>query len=152
MVCSKAVRLIACSIALVSCVRPLMAAGPAAREAIDQDYVLALSAANRFLYAWQMRDQESGLSLVSQRLKRAKSEEELRTYISGVSNPHHQAFEIGPGQRLKDGRFTFQVRLYEHYTAEKWKGQRPRPGRIVLVRLGPEEWRVDELPGYAGRG
>src|SRR5437868_13378646 len=73
------------------------------RRMVDQDYVLALAAADRFLCAWRLRDQDAGLALVSDRLKRRRGEKELRSYLSGLSNPHHAAFEVSAGRRLKDG-------------------------------------------------
>lgn len=110
------------------------------------DYVLALSAADRFLGAWQWRDQEKGLSLLSPRLRKSRSEDDLRMYISGISNPHHQAFEIGAGWRLKDGRYSFAVRLYEHYTAQKKLGPKPPLQTLVVVKTAPAEWKVDRPP------
>ena len=115
---------------------------------VDEDYVLALSTANKFLSAWQTRDQPAGLSLLSSSLRGGESEDELRRYISGLSNPYHASFEIGPGKRLPDGRFAFEVRLYEHYRGQQIQERhlRPRPSRLVLAQISPEDWLVDELP------
>lgn len=125
---------------------PAQAEQPAG-ETLDQDYVLALATVNRFLCAWQMRRQEEGLAMLSRRLKQSFTEEELRMYISGISNPHHAGFDVGRGKRLADGHFAFPVRFYEHYTAEKETFKRPKALRFVVVQTGPEEWRVEELPG-----
>jgi len=116
--------------------------------AINQDYVLALSAANQFLYAWATRNQYDGLALLSPKLKNKYPEEYLRSYISGVENPHHQAFEIGRGKRLASGGFSFPVAMYEHYTGQKEPDQHPKPLAIVLIQSGPDNWLVDELPGF----
>ncbi|MDA2931462.1 hypothetical protein MYX84_16205 [Acidobacteria bacterium AH-259-O06] len=118
------------------------------RGFVDQDYVLALSTANKFLSAWQTRDQAAGLSLLSPSLRSRDSEDELRLYISGLSNPYHASFEIGPGEQLPDGRFAFEVRLYEHYRGQRIQERRlrPTPSRIVLIQIGPEDWLVDQLP------
>lgn len=125
----------------------LMSGGQAARtDEIDQDYVLALSSANRFLSSWQSRDMEEGLKWLSLSLKHRKPSEELVNYISGTSNPHHQAFEVGGGKRTGEKSFAFEVRLYEHYTDTKWERPRPQPSRIVLIEEQPGRWRVDELP------
>ncbi len=123
-----------------------------ASNVIGEDYVLALSTANRFLCAWQMRGQEEGLALLSSRLKSKYSEDDLRFYISGISNPHHAAFEVGPGKCLPDGRYVFEVRFYQHYTSEKESFPRPEPMKIVLVQTGPEDWLVDELPAIVPSG
>ena len=120
--------------------------GTGSQEMVDQDYALALSSANRFLCAWQARNPEEGLGLVSETLKSRKSTEELRAYISGLSNPHHEAFEVGNGKRLSDKQVGFEVRLYEHYTGAEWRRPRPQSSRIVLVEEQPGDWRVDELP------
>ena len=88
------------------------------------------------------------LSLLSSSLRGGESEDELRRYISGLSNPYHASFEIGPGKRLPDGRFAFEVRLYEHYRGQQIQERRlrPRPSRLVLAQISPEDWLVDELP------
>ncbi len=112
----------------------------------NQDYVLALSTANRFLCAWLMREQEDGLALLSTGLKTKIAEEDLRSCISGLSNPHHEAFEVGPGEQFADGRFAYQVRFYEHYTDKNESFERPKASKIVVVHAGREEWLVDELP------
>jgi hypothetical protein len=125
------------------------AAGPASgppAATIDQDYVLALATANRFLCAWQMRDQEKGRALLSSNLRKQHKEEYFRQYLAGVSNPHHAAYEIGSGQRVAKDRFAFEVRLYQHTTGAKWTGPPPAPSQIFLRKAGAEAWRVDGLP------
>ena len=113
---------------------------------------MALSAANQFLYAWATRNQYDGLALLSPKLKDKYPEEYLRSYISGVENPHHQAFEIGRGKRLAPGRVSFSVALYEHYTGQKENIGQPKTLTIVLIQSGPENWLVDELPGFVSAG
>jgi disulfide oxidoreductase YuzD len=119
----------------------------ASSDVVDQDYVLALHTVNRFLCAWTMRSQEEGLQLLSPSLKRRFSEENLRMYIAGISNPHHTAFEVGRGRRLDTKHYAFGVTLYEHYTGQKWSRKKPGPLKLVVVQISPEEWLVDELPG-----
>jgi hypothetical protein len=111
----------------------------------ERDYVFALSTANRFLSAWQTRGEEAGLRLSSARLKRRFSEEGLRSWISGLSNPHNQAFEVGAGRLLLDGRYAFPVRLYTYYTDERL-ADRSAPRQVIVARGTPETWLVDELP------
>jgi len=111
--------------------------------------VLALWAANQFLYAWATRNQYDGLALLSPKLKNKYPEEYFRSFISGIENPHHQAFEIGRGKRLAAGRISFPVALYEHYTGQK-ETAHPQALTIVVIQSGPETWLVDELPGFVG--
>lgn len=116
--------------------------------AIDQDYVLALTAADQFMFAWATRNQDDGLALLSPRLKNKFPEEYFRYYLTGLSNPHHQAFEIDRGKRLPSGAFSFPVAMYMHYSGQKESVAYPKPLTIVLIQSGPESWLVEELPGF----
>ena len=107
-------------------------------------YALALSAADQFLTAWQFRRQDDGLALISDSVKQKNSEEDLRTYISGLSNPHHESFEICCGDRLKDGRFSFDVTLYEDVTGDNTCSS--RSAKIIVVEESKGVWLVDSLP------
>ena len=87
------------------------------------EYVQALSVANAFLNAWVMRDTETGLRLLSEAVRNPPAHESevdrdssLRQYLSGLSAPHHQAFELGHGRRTSPGKFVFPVTLYEYAT------------------------------------
>ena len=121
---------------------------PPTSVSVDTDYVLALSAANTFLSAWQRRDQDVGITMLSPRLLQSRSEADWRMSISGVSDPHHQAYEITSGRRLPDGRFAFAVWLHEHYTGFKDEpSKRREPDTIIVVKVGAEKWRVDKTPG-----
>jgi hypothetical protein len=117
-------------------------------SSLDQDYVLALTAADQFMTAWATRNQSDGLDLLSPRLKNKFPEDYFRYYLSGLSNPHHQAFEIGRGKRLPSGAYSFPVEMYLHYSGQKETVQIPKPLTIVLIQSGPESWLVDELPGF----
>lgn len=107
-------------------------------------YLEALQTANAFLWAWVTRNADDGLRLVSDRLRtQSKDESWLRQFVVGLSNPHHQAFEIGRGRRKNTSRYAFPVTLYEFYTGEKvGSGYR---GMLELVKQGGT-WRVDHLP------
>jgi len=115
---------------------------------INQDYVLALSAADQFMVAWATRNQDDGLALLSPRLKNKFPEDYFRYYITGLSNPHHQAFEVGRGKRLPSGDFSFPVAMYMHYTGQKENNNSSKPLTIVMIEAGPESWLVDGLPGF----
>jgi len=95
---------------------------------INTDYICALSAANEFLSAWRARHRDKGIAPLSPRLLQTKGEQWWRDEISGISNPHHEAYEICNGHRLPDGRFVFDVRLYEHYTGDVYyRGKNGKP-------------------------
>lgn len=115
---------------------------------IDRDYIFALAGANSFLAAWQDRDHAKGLGLVTPSLRRKHGEEYLRRWLLGTANPINASFEVGPGHRLSDGRFAFDVQLYTYRRGELIEPRRlrPEPSQIVLVQIGPEDWLVDELP------
>jgi hypothetical protein len=123
---------------------------------IDDEYVLALSAADEFLGAWRMRDQDRGLAILSPRLLRSKGEARWRQAISGVSNPHHESYEVTNGRRLPDGRYSFDVYVYWYYTGEPERRRREGkpaehwekgpPQKILLLKTGLDEWKVDEVP------
>lgn len=107
-------------------------------------YLEALQTANAFLWAWVTRDAEAGFGLISDRLRaQIKDESWLRQFLVGLSNPHHQAFEIGRGRKQTASRYAFPVTLYEFYTGER-AGFR-YPGTLELVKQGGR-WRVDRLP------
>lgn len=116
-----------------------------AKEPRSIGYVHALSVADQFMTAWQYRNQVAGLALVSDSLKEKESEDDLRMYISGLSNPHHEAFEICSGKRLPDGSISFEVMMYETYTG--YPNVYPAgPSQIVLSKNGRGKWLVVKLP------
>jgi len=119
-----------------------------AASGVDQNYVLALTAADQFMVAWATRNQDDGLALLSPRLKNKFPEDYFRYYVSGLSNPHHQSFEIGRGKRLPSGAFSFPVTMYMHYSGQKENAPFPKPLTITVIQAGPESWLVDDLPGF----
>ncbi len=129
---------------------------PVFTVAINADYVRALFTADKFLSAWKTRNVAEGLTLVSGAIKGKISHDDLSAYISGTSSPSHAAFEVKSGKKLADGRYAFDVKLYEYlYSAtpesQAWKC--PQSSRIVIVKIGVDNpkfrvgnWLVDELP------
>jgi hypothetical protein len=114
---------------------------------VDSDYVLSLSTANKFLEAWRSRNQDAGLVLLSPSIRESRTDDEWRMAISGVSNPHHQSYEISGGKRLPDGRLQFDVWLYDHYTGQQDEpSTRGKPEHIILIKVNNKEWKVDEVP------
>jgi len=120
-----------------------------ATSATSEDYVAALHVANSFLHAWLARNPEEGLRLISPRLHEPSPNSDaysyeswLRQYLTGLSGPHHQAFEIGPG-RGRGSQFAFPVTLYE-FT----RGDAVAVGytsTLELIRI-QDRWYVDRLP------
>jgi len=97
-----------------------------------------------FLWAWVARDAESGLRLMSERLRsQVKDESWLRQFLVGLSNPHHQAFEVGRGRLKANNRYGFLVTLYEFHTGEHTGNK--YQSTLEAVKEG-QGWRVDHLP------
>jgi hypothetical protein len=86
-------------------------------------------------------------ALLTRELAARYSADDLTSMLSGVSSPHHESFEVGPGKKLSGARvsFSFDVILYEYYTGMK-SGPRPAPSTIVVVEAEPGKWLVDKLP------
>jgi hypothetical protein len=107
---------------------------------IDFDYVSALAVGNRFLTAWQMRDHEAGLLLLSDEAKRHTTEDQLVGFFSG--NGEQRAFLISTGKKIANGRYEFPVGLM------RWESSsiHRRFSHILVIRAGKDDWAVDTLP------
>jgi hypothetical protein len=120
-----------------------------ATSATTEDYVAALHVANSFLHAWLARSPEEGLRLISPRLHEPSPNSDaysydswLRQYLAGFGDPHHQAFEIGPG-RGRGSQFAFPVTLYEFTTGDAIAVAYTSTLEVIRVR---DHWYVDRLP------
>ena len=121
---------------------PCLARGHAASP--SSDYLEATRVADAFLCAWRSREGETGLVLISRRLRsEAKGESWLRQFVVGISNPHHEAFEVGRGIKGNGQRYVFPVTLYEYYDGEPTGYAYSSKMEIVL---DGETWKVDHLP------
>jgi hypothetical protein len=118
----------------------------------DPGYISALSAANRFLQAWQDQDHETGLLMLTDAAKQHSSEERIATFFSSGSDA---AYEIARGKRLKAGRYAFPVTLFTSHSSTSQpspaqssptQATRPQKSEIVVVRTGKDEWAIDKLP------
>jgi len=109
---------------------------------VDPEYIVALSTANRFLHAWQIQDQETGILMLSDTLKQQSSVDRLQTYFSGSAQ---QAFEISRGKRLRPGCYTFPVAIFDSRASDHQK-TRPHSSRIVVIHTGKNDWAVARLP------
>lgn len=129
-------------------ISPQSAVPAAVQTTAATDYVMALTTADKFMQAWSTRQAEAGYALLTDRLKQSGTREEILLGISGVSNPHHQAYEIADGRQVDKDTFEFSVWPYEYYTGEQVRAAaRPAPLTIGLKRLSGFEWQVDRLPG-----
>ena len=109
---------------------------------METDYVFALSAANHFLHAWQTNDQETGMLMLSDRLKQKTDEDAVSAFFaSGTRRP--QSFEIGRGRKLAAGRYKFPVTLFQNSSTSK---TRPQTSTLIVVYVGKDDWAIDRLP------
>jgi hypothetical protein len=112
---------------------------------LERDYVVALATANDFLHAWQVRDQETALLLLTDRLKQRTSEPALISFfVSGASQ--RQGYEIGRGKKLAPGRYQFPVSLLQERAVATSKRMRAPASVLVVIREGKNDWAIDQLP------
>jgi hypothetical protein len=119
---------------------------PAPTIPVDDHYILALSTADQFLHAWATRDADAGRATLTPAVITRYSADEIATLFQGVSSPHHESFEIGPGHALSPAKYAFDVIQYEYLTNMNFHGSRRRPARLVVVQVEPDTWLVDEFP------
>jgi hypothetical protein len=111
---------------------------------VDQDYIAALAAANRFLHAWQSLDQETGLLMLSDKLRQQTSEDRLEAFFTPASSAQ-EAYEISRGKKLNHGRYSFPVALFATPEGNR-RWLRPRFSEIIVTRIGKSDWIIDKLP------
>jgi hypothetical protein len=111
----------------------------------DRDYIVALATANDFLHAWQIRDQETGLLLLTDRLKQHTSEEALVSFFLTAPS-QRQGYEIGRGKKLAPGRYQFPVSLLQERASASSKRTRAPVSVLVVIRAGKNDWAIDQLP------
>lgn len=112
---------------------------------IDKDYLYALNTADKYLYAWVMRDGLIAYDLISDNIKRNYNGlKDFQMHFAGASNPHHQAFEIVGYRYLSKDRICFKVWYYEDYTGiylqPVMKGS---PSFLELIKVDKEKWLID---------
>jgi hypothetical protein len=108
----------------------------------DRSYITALSAANRFLQAWQNQDRETGLLMLTDDAKQQISQDRLEAFFSSGTDA---AYEIVRGKKIKVDRYAFPVTLFPFHSSAKTP-DRPLKSEIVVVRAGKDEWAIDRLP------
>ena len=104
----------------------------------DPDYVFALATVNRFLHAWQSDDLETGMVLLSDRVRHSQDPEKFERFFAGSTD---RAFEVTRGPATR-GRYRFSVVLVTVTGARV----RRRFSEIVVVSTGKNDWVVDKLP------
>jgi hypothetical protein len=114
------------------------------RSTVDQDYISALATADRFLQAWQSRDEEAGILLLTDRVRQRTSQEAVQDFF--FSDPiTRESFEIGRGRKLGSNRYQFPVTLFHKPSGHAHKWMHPRTSALVVVRAG-SDWAIDQLP------
>lgn len=114
---------------------------------VDKNYLLALHTANNFLIAWLNRDAAKGSELLTNNAKKSVSPEDLTMFFSGLSNPHHQGFEIIGHENTGENTVTFHVWLYEYYSGDTPEPEkRPEPYTIEVSKVDENTWLVNNLP------
>ena len=108
----------------------------------DPDYLLALSMADHFLQAWESRDYEAGVVMLTDVAKQSISESQLDE-LFGAEKSGSRGFELGHGKKLHPGRYEFPVMLFE---GGKGQNAASRYSRLVVVKEGKNEWVIDQLP------
>lgn len=115
------------------------------RATFDRDYAAALATADRFLHAWQTQDAESGLLLLTDRVRQHTDESKLHDLFS-AERSSNASFEVGRGRKLAGGRYEFPVALFTGNSPNRRRTARPPASALVVVRVGQGEWAVDKLP------
>jgi len=116
---------------------------PRSRAFVDNDYVSALAAANRFLQAWQSHDQETAILLLTNAAKQHCSEKRLDSFFASDSRA---AYEIGRGRKLQAGRYIFPVAIFAASGSTSQARTRPRHTELIVTKTGTSDWGVDKLP------
>ena len=118
---------------------------PAQTDYNDQ-YVAALAVAGDFCQAWQHHDESAGRALLSQRFLRSYADRQIRDALAGAGNPRHAAYEIAGGERLGEGRYGFDVKLFYAFAGGHSDKLELARERIVVVRQAAGSWKVDRFP------
>lgn len=113
--------------------------------AFDRDYSSALATADRFLHAWQTQDAESGILLLTDRVREHTAEDRMQEFFSAERSAG-SSFEIGRGKKLAANRYEFPIALFLHDTAKTHELSRPKASSLVVIKIGHDDWAVDKLP------
>ncbi|HEX4484869.1 MAG TPA: hypothetical protein VH088_01290 [Terriglobales bacterium] len=106
---------------------------------VDKDYILALSAADHLMQAWQTGDLEAGVVMLTDAAKQGTSEDQLDEFFA-ADKLGTRGFELTHGKKLEAGKYDFPVALFEG------KGKPPRLSHLIVIKESKNEWVVDSLP------
>jgi len=138
-----------CTVLLFSllsvCTIPSFGKSRASGTPVDLDYLLALSTADHFLQAWQTRDEEAGLLILTDHIRQRTREDQVRSFFSSPTCPR-TSYEIGRGRKRGSDRYEFPVALFQPSSRNGQKGMRPLTSTLTVVRSGKSEWAIDNLP------
>jgi hypothetical protein len=112
------------------------------QSASDADYISALETANKFLFAWQSHDEEAGVLLLTDGLKKSSSEGRFADFFSSAPV---ETYEIGRGKKVRAGLYIFPLTLYGSKPGEQ-NSCRPRYSEVRVIKTGKEDWAIDKLP------
>lgn len=118
---------------------------------IDHNYLLALNTLDNFLHAWITRDFIEGPKYITAGLKNSE-QGNLKSFFSGISNPHHQAYEVIGSNYINNNTIRFKVWLYEHVTGQTFEPvKHPQPYYIDVVKIDAELWLVNTMPTFLNK-
>jgi hypothetical protein len=107
-------------------------------------YLQSLRTADVFLGLWLRRDSSDAWQMLSLHLRSTIHDRSwFNLYMTGLSNPRHEAFSIGHGAHGPDGSYTFPVTLYE-WANGSTTGFVYR-SRLVVTRERNQS-KIDRLP------
>lgn len=112
---------------------------------VDHDYVVALATADRFLHAWQTDDEEAGILLLTDHLKKQSSEDAVHDFFSS-SDYARTSYEIGHGRKLAPGRYEFPVALFQSPSRTGHRQTHPQTSALIVVKASKSDWAIDKLP------
>jgi hypothetical protein len=112
---------------------------------VDHDYVVALATADRFLHAWQTDDEEAGILLLTDHLKKESSEDTVHDFFAS-SDYARTSYEIGHGRKLARGRYEFPVALFQSPSRTGHRQTHPQASALIVVKAGKSDWAIDKLP------
>lgn len=114
---------------------------------VDKGYLIALDTIDSFLESWRLRNPEQGISLLTDNARNSVSSDQLIMFFTGLSNPHHQGYEVTGADRINDNTVRFYVWIYEYYTGESPEPMgRPNPYYVDVVNAGGDKWLVNNFP------
>ena len=102
----------------------------------------ALAMANKFLYAWQNHDEETGLLLLTDAVKKSSTEDNIAAFFTSAPLA---TYEIGRGKRLKEGLYSFPLALYKSEPGKE-KLCPPHYSQLNVIKTGKADWAIDKLP------